>query len=391
MSREQLEVADIIKHHGHEFRQNRSLTKKQKYVLSSIELCRTGHLGYHLDECTACNHREISYNSCRDRHCPKCQGIAQRQWIEKRMEHLLPVPYYHAVFTLPAGLFPFSLYNKKLIYNLLFDSAAATLKEFGRNQKWLGGNLGFFGVLHTWGQTLWHHPHLHFIVAGGALDGDGNWVYPKHDGKFLFPVRAVSKVFQGKFMRGLEQAINKNEFCLPEDQAFSDNAWQAKRFLQSLVTKNWVVYCKSPFKKAEHVIKYIGRYTHKVALSNSRLVTMENGHVRFRYRDYKDNKKSKIMSLKVNDFLQRFVWHVLPEKFHRIRHYGFLANGIAQSSCVKIRGMLGENHAPGEKSPVLHNVICKKCKIGTMVLLKLITQSGHLIMPGSRNGFDNSS
>jgi Putative transposase/Transposase zinc-binding domain len=391
MSRERLEVSDIIRRYGQEFRRNRSLTKKQKSVLSAIELCRTGHLGYHLDGCTVCDHREISYNSCRDRHCPKCQGIAQRQWIEKRTDQLLPVPYYHVVFTLPAGLFPFSLYNKKLVYGLLFDSAAATLKEFGRDSQWLGGKLGFFGVLHTWGQTLWHHPHIHFIVAGGALNEDGNWVYPKHKGKFLFPVRAVSKVFQGKFMRGLEHAINNNEFCLPEDQVLTGHGWQPKSFLRSLVSKNWVVYCKSPFEKAEHVIKYIGRYTHKVALSNSRLVAMENGHIKFRYKDYKDKNKSKIMTLKVDDFLQRFVWHVLPEKFHRIRHYGFLANGIAQSSCLKIRCILGKKQEPSEKLQALPNVICQKCKIGTMVLLKLLTHRGYLIVPGCRYGFENST
>jgi len=391
MSRKQLEISDIIKQHGLEFRRNRSLTKKQKSVLSAIELCRTEHLGYHLDGCTVCGHREISYNSCRDRHCPKCQGIAQRQWIEKRLDQLLPVPYYHVVFTLPAGLFPFSLYNKKLVYGLLFDSAATALKEFGRDPQWLGGNLGFFGVLHTWGQTLWHHPHVHFIVAGGALNGDGNWVYPKHKGKFLFPVRAVSKVFQGKFMRGLEQAINNNNFCLPEDQVHSSHGWQSKRFLRSLVTKNWVVYCKSPFKKAEQVIKYIGRYTHKVALSNSRLVAMENGHVKFKYRDYKDQKKSKIMTLKVEDFLQRFVWHVLPERFHRIRHYGFLANGVAVSSCKSIKRILGNEGKLSEVVPVSPMITCKKCKLGIMILLKLITQSGHMIIPLNRYGFDNST
>ena len=338
MARNGLELSDIIRKYGHEFRQSRSLSKKQKSVLSAIELCRTEHLGYHLDECTVCNHQEISYNSCRDRHCPKCQGIAQRKWVERRTEQLLPVPYYHVVFTLPAGLFPFSLYNKELIYNLLFESAAATLKEFGRDPRWLGGNLGFFGILHTWGQTLWHHPHLHFIVAGGGLKEDGSWVYPKHKGKFLFPVRGVSKVFRGKFMRKLENAITKNVFELPSD---FNGSWQPERFLQSLVTKDWIVYCKVPFKKAKHVVRYIGRYTHRVALSNSRLIGMYNDTVKFTYRDYRDNKKRKDMKLKVDDFLQRFVWHILPEKFHRIRHFGFLANGTAQRSCERIRKILG--------------------------------------------------
>ena len=172
MSREKLELSDIIRKHGRDFRKNRSLTNKQKSVLTAIEYCRTERFGYHLDQCIKCNHREISYNSCRDRHCPKCQGTAQRLWVEKRSAQLLPIPYFHVVFTLPAGLFPFSLYNKKLVYDLLFDSAAATLKAFGKDPQWLGGTLAFFGILHTWGQTLWHHPHAHFIVAGGALGID---------------------------------------------------------------------------------------------------------------------------------------------------------------------------------------------------------------------------
>lgn len=185
MNRLGVEVADIIREHRESFSANRSLTNKQNRVLSAIEYCRTGRLGYHLDECPECKHLEISYNSCRDRHCPKCQGIAQRQWVENRIDQLLPVPYYHVVFTLPSGLFPFSLYNKRLVYNLLFDSAASTLKQFGEDPKWLGGQIGFFGVLHTWGQTLWHHPHVHFIVAGGARNKNGDWIKPKHKGKFL--------------------------------------------------------------------------------------------------------------------------------------------------------------------------------------------------------------
>lgn len=391
MPRNGLELADIIRKHGQEFRKHRSLNKKQKSVLSAIELCRTGDLGYHLDGCTVCGHKEISYNSCRDRHCPKCQGIAQRQWVNKRMEQILPVPYYHIVFTLPAALFPFGLYNKKLVYDLLFDSAAATLKEFGRNPKWLGGNLGFFGILHTWGQTLWHHPHVHFIVAGGAMKQDGSFVYPKHKGKFLFPVRALSKVYQGKFMRGMERAINNNTFHIPKDQPGYECSWQPKRFLQSLVTKNWVVYCKSPFKNAEHVINYIGRYTHKVALSNSRLIAMDERHISFSYKDYRDNKKTKIMILKVEDFLQRFVWHILPAKYHRIRHYGFLANGIAEASCKIIKSTIGKEKNVSKSYPVSQKFICQKCKIGIMVVLKLITSSGHLIIPTNQYGFENST
>lgn len=391
MPRERLELSDIIKQYGQEFRQSSPLTKKQKSVLSAIEFCRTERLGYHLDQCTACNHQEISYNSCRDRHCPKCQGIAQRQWVDKRIDQLLPIPYYHVVFTLPAGLFPFSLYNKELIYNLLFHSAAATLKAFGSDPQWLGGTLGFFGILHTWGQTLWHHPHVHFIVAGGALKADGSWIHPKHKGKFLFPVHAVSKVFRGKFIRGLEHALTNNNYRLPEENETSLRTWNPKRFLGSLTSKKWVVYCKSPFKKAEHVVTYIGRYTHRVALSNSRLVAINDGQVRFSYRDYKNNKRTKVMTLSAHDFLQRFTWHVLPDKFHRIRHYGFLANGNAKSACEKIRDLLGQTPCLCENEPTPLKVICQKCKIGMMVMLKLITQSGYLVIPSNWYGLENST
>ncbi|THB78677.1 MAG: IS91 family transposase [Desulfobulbaceae bacterium] len=391
MPRPRLEVADIITKHGKGFLKDRSLTRKQKAVLSAIKLCRTEKLGYHLDQCTECSHKEISYNSCRDRHCPKCQGAAQRQWVEKRTGQLLPVPYYHVVFTLPPGLFPFSLYNKELIYNLLFDSAASTLKDFGKDPQWLGGTLGFFGILHTWGQTLWHHPHVHFIVVGGALKADGSWVSAKHKGSFLFPVNGVSKVFRGKFMKGLERALNKNEFIIPEDHNRSGHPWNQQHFLQSLTKRSWIVYCKSPFKKAEQVIRYIGRYTHRVALNNSRLVSLEDGQVTFTYRDYKDNKRTKTMPLSAYDFLQRFLWHVLPEKFHRIRHYGFLANGVAQACCNKIRKKLGESSESQNKLPEQNKPFCKKCSEGIMVMLKLISPSGYLVIPGNRYGLENST
>lgn len=385
MPRERLELADIIRQYGHDFRRSRSLTNKHKAVLSAIECCRTERLGYHLDTCTHCDYREISYNSCRDRHCPKCQGIAQRSWVAKQLCHLLPVPYYHIVFTLPAALFPFSLYNKELIYTLLFNSAAVTLKEFGQDPRWLGGQLGFVGILHTWGQTLWHHPHVHFIVAGGALGPEGGWIHPRHQGRFLFPVRALSRVFRGKFMRGLERAVTEGAFHVPEECKHSGQKWDPRRFLQSLTARDWIVYCKSPFRGAEEVVRYIGRYTHRVALANSRLVAMANDQVRFSYRDYKEGGKAKIMGIGAHDFLQRFLWHVLPEKFHRIRHYGFLANGRVLATCARIRAALGEEHVPREPEQTMGHVACKQCKIGRMVLWKLLTTGGHLITMISRH------
>lgn len=379
MARPKIELADIIKKYGEEYRSSHSLTKKQKSVLTAIEYCRTDMLGCHLDQCTKCNYREISYNSCRDRHCPKCQGIAQRQWVEKRVNQILPVPYYHVVFTLPATLFPFSLYNKRLVYNLLFDSAAATLTQFGKDPGWLGGKIGFFGILHTWGQTLWHHPHVHFIVAGGAIKDDGTWIEAKHKGKFLFPVRALSKVFRGIFMGGLEKALKRSNYVLPVERSPYWEAWTPEKFLKTMVARKWIVYCKSPFKKAAHVIRYIGRYTHRVALSNSRLLSMENGRVQFSYKDYREkgNRKKK-MVLTATEFLQRFLWHVLPQKFHRIRHYGFLANGTAEKSCRKIMELLGGSSLEKGKEEKI-KITCPACGKGFMVMIKLLTQSNFLI------------
>ena len=390
MGRPILEISDIIKQHGDQFREGRSLTQKQKRVLSALRYCRTSRLGYHLDQCPECDHREISYNSCRDRHCPKCQGISQRQWVEKRNKQILPVPYYHIVFTLPAGLFPFSLYNKELVYNLLFDSAAATLKEFGEDPQWLGGQIGFFGILHTWGQTMWHHPHVHFIVAGGARDKEGKWIQPKHKGKFLFPVHGLSKAFRGKFMNGLETALEKGRFVVYEESARENCTWSPRKFLRSLVKKEWVVYCKSPFTQARHVVEYISRYTHRVAISNSRLTRMHGDSVTFKYKDYRDNKKVKPMTLKASMFLQRFLWHVLPERFHRIRHYGFLANGVAETNCKEIREELCAKQENDKSQPPINGCICKKCGAGVMVVLQIITAGGHLITQNKPIAFNST-
>jgi hypothetical protein len=381
MPRERLELSDIIRKYGDEFRKGRNLSQKQKCVLSAITNCRTERLGYHLDQCPECNYREISYNSCRDRHCPKCQGIARRQWVEKRNKQILPVPYYHIVFTVPSGLFPFSLYNKELIYNLLFDSAAATLKQFGEDPLWLGGKIGFFGILHTWGQTMWHHPHIHFIVAGGARDKEGKWITPKHNGRFLFPVRGLSKIFRGKFMKGLETALMRDEFVIPEELRIQDKNWEARKFLRSLVQKEWVVYCKSPFTAAEYVVEYISRYTNRVAISNSRLTDIEDNRITFKYRDYKDNKKPKTMTLRASEFLQRFLWHILPEGFTRIRHYGFLANGKAEKACREIRKeIVGIEIETETSESAFHGCICRNCGAGIMVVLQIITASGQLII-----------
>ena len=380
--RKSIELADIVREHGEEFKKTHSLTKKQKSVLSAIALCRTEKLGFHRDRCNECGHQELHYNSCRDRHCPKCQSVAQHKWVNNRIKQILPVPYYHVVFTLPSDLFPLTIYNKRQIYDLLFNAAASTLKIFGRDERWLGGKIGFFGILHTWGQTLWHHPHVHFIVVGGAVR-DNTWIAPKHKGKFLFPVHALSQVFRAIFLRRFKKLIATNEISFPVFQEPGCKV-DMHSLLHRLAAKNWVVYCKSPMKKPEHVLRYIGRYTHRVAISNSRILDSENGKVHFSYKDYRQKcMTNKRMILPFNGFLQRFLWHVLPEKYHRIRHYGFLANGAAKKMHALILALL---QIEGEKlEPESHVIHCPVCEKGIMILCQLVTASGLTITP--RSGF----
>ena len=326
------EVADIFRRYGNEYRQKHSTTPRQRKVMRDIKRCRTSALGFHADKCKECGEIDISYNSCRNRHCPKCQGTARRRWVRNRIEELLPVNYYHVVFTLPHRLFPVSLYNQALIYELLFKSASATLIEFGRDKRWLGGQVGFWGILHSWGQRLWQHIHAHFVIAGGALGEDGRWIEPRYGGKFLFPVRALSKVFRGKFIEGIKKAYYEGKLTIPDQAGELNREEEFENWVNGLVSKDWVVYCKPPFGNAQEVVNYIGRYTHRVAISNRRILSIEGGEVRFSYKDYrKDRIAWREMTLKAEEFIRRFLWHILPEGFHKIRHYGFLANGRAKA------------------------------------------------------------
>ena len=376
------EVGDVFRRYGGGYRTTHSLNRKQLSVMDAIERCRTSQLGYHMDECDECGHLEHSYNSCRDRHCPKCQGISRRKWVNGRLEDLLPVPYYHVVFTLPDKLFPMCLYNKRVIYELLFSSASETLLSFGRDPRWLGGEMGFFGVLHSWGQTLWHHLHAHFMVPGGALSEDGRWIEPKYKGKFLFPVVALSKVFRGKFIEGLKKAHVRGDLVFTDDMSCFADEGLFDGWCDELVSKDWVVYCKPPFSGAEHVVKYIGRYTHRVAISNSRLVSIDNGEIIFRYKDYKDKEVLwKEMALGANEFIQRFLWHVLPSGFHKIRHFGFLTNAKCKVKVARIRALLQEE---GQEmiTGVLEDIrgfICGVCGKGKMVPLLVIDRFGNML------------
>lgn len=350
--------------------------------MSNIELCRTGELGYHVDICTTCNYVEHAYNSCRDRHCPKCQGIAGRKWVQSRIDDLLPVPYYHVVFTLPHKIHSMSQYNRKSIYNLLFASASATLLQFGHDPRHLGGEIGFFGILHTWGGKLWEHLHLHFIVSGGGLTSDDRWLEPKYKGKFLFPVRALSQVFRGKFIEGLKKLHSEGELVIPPEMKHLNKANQFEKWLNILVGRNWVVYAKQPLPSPEKVIRYIGRYTHKIAISNNRLLSFADGRVEFSFKNYRKKGRWEKTVLDVDEFIRRFLMHVLPNRFHRIRHYGLLANGKCKAMVEKVRTILGKSGSVKQDATPREpeRMKCPKCKKGEMLPIKVVTRFKTIIL-----------
>jgi hypothetical protein len=325
MSTHSLELADIIRTHAAAYKKQHRLPRHQLRVLGAIERCRTASLGGHVDRCDDCGHERISYNSCRNRHCPKCGALAKEKWLRARQQELLPVSYFHIVFTLPEELNTITLYNQRLMYTTLFHAASETLLSLGRDAKHLGGEIGVIGVLHTWGQNLMNHPHLHCIVPGGALSLDGRrWIGSQR--KFFIPVHILSQVFRGKFLAALKFAYQQKKLQLEGALESLRNKTAFQALLNTLYDKGWVVYAKQPFGGPEQVLAYLGRYSHRVALTNNRLVSMSEGKVSFRWRDYRDQNKEKLMTLDVCEFLRRFLLHVLPERLCKIRYYGFLSN-----------------------------------------------------------------
>jgi hypothetical protein len=331
-----VDLAEIFRTHGEAFRRTHRLTRAQRRAMRAIETCRTAALGGHRDVCDQCGTERLSYNSCRNRHCPKCQRLATARWLEARRAELLPVEYFHVVFTLPHALYALLDRNARLLYTLLFRTTAATLSTFAHDPRHLGGELGVTAVLHTWGQTLTQHIHLHCIVTGGALAPDGSrWISTKPG--FLFPVRALAQVFRAKYLEALERAAAAGTLALPDALSVSDAfpAW-----LAALRQQAWVVYAKPPFAGPEQVLQYLGRYTHRVALSNDRLVALQDGVVRFRWKDYRDGDRVKIMALPAEEFIRRFLLHIVPERFVRIRHFGFLANRAREAKLERCRQLL---------------------------------------------------
>ncbi len=335
MSRPPLEVADLVRTAGTAFiERNREWIRWTHIkVLLAIARCRTAALGGHIDECTRCGHRAtISYNSCRNRHCPKCQTGARERWIQARRRELLPSPYVHVVFTLPPQLASLALQNKKVIYGLLLRASAETLLEVARNPRHLGAEIGFFSVLHTWNQKLQLHPHVHCVIPAGGLSLDHTrWIRSRP--RFFLPIHVLRRVFRGKFVAGLKSAFQRGQLHLSGDLALLAQPKIFASWLRPLFRKDWIVYSKPPFGGPEYVLQYLGRYTHRVAISNHRLVSLADGQVTFRWRDSAHNNEQKLMTLSLDEFLRRFLLHLLPKGFVRIRHFGFLANRRRSRYC----------------------------------------------------------
>ena len=335
------EVADILRRYGEAYRATHGTSSScgQARVMHAIESCRTAALGGHLEQCDQCAHPRIAYNSCRNRHCPKCQSLARAEWIEKRQAELLPVGYFHVVFTLPAEIAAIAYQNKAVVYNLLFQATADTLRTIAADPKHLGADIGFFAVLHTWGQNLLHHPHLHCVVPGGGLSPDKQrWIACRP--AFFLPVRVLSRCFRRRFLDILTRAFDAGELNFFSVLADLKTRAMFDSYLAPVRKKEWVVYAKPPFAGPEQVLDYVGRYTHRVAISNNRLIDIEDGHVRFRWKDYADNNEQKIMTLTANEFIRRFLLHVLPLGMQRIRYYGLLGNRHRTENLARCRELL---------------------------------------------------
>ena len=335
------ELAEIVRRYGPAYRSavGAVLPLEHRRVLAAIEACRTARLGGHVDACDACGHTAISYNSCRNRHCPKCQASARSRWVEARRTELLPVPYFHVVFTLPAPLAELALQNKRLLYGLLLSAASRTLLTIAADPKHLGARIGLLAILHTWGQNLLHHPHLHCIVPGGGLSPDRRrWISCRPG--FFLPVRVLSRLFRRLFLDGLAAAFRSGRLRFFGSLAPLANPAAMAAFVAPLARTDWVVYAKPPSVGPAHVLAYLGRYTHRVALSNSRILSLDDGAVAFRWKDYRHANRQRVMTLDATEFLRRFLLHVLPSGFSRIRHYGFLANRHRSRNLALCRALL---------------------------------------------------
>jgi hypothetical protein len=399
-----LEVADVIRKHGGDYLKNNAVLAPQKRVLQDLAACRTAALGGHVKRCNKCDHEEFFYESCDNRHCPKCQGPARAKWLEQRAADLLETLYFHLVFTLPHKLGPVALQNKLVIYGILFRAVAETLRQLAGDPKHLGAEIGFLAVLHTWGQRLDYHPHIHCVVPGGGLSPDrSRWISSRDN--FFIHVKVLSRVFRGKFLDQLRVAFEKGKLCLEGQlKPLRDpRSWDA--LLKSVRKGDWVVYAKRPFGGPRQVLKYLARYTHRVAISNQRLVSMADGKVSFSWKDYADGSRQKTMTLQAHEFIRRFLLHVLPIGFHKIRHYGFLANKVRKERLELCRRLLGQPARAAAPSPEEvrsedavqtnderpESQLCPVCKEGLLVPARSLARdrafASMLLSPG---GIDSS-
>jgi Putative transposase/Transposase zinc-binding domain len=345
-----LEVADIFRAAGPAWRAAHAghISLAQLKVMSAIETCRTAALGGHIEGCEACGHRRIAYNSCRNRHCPKCQAAAAREWLAAREADLLPVGYFHVVFTVPAEIADIAFHNKAVIYDLLFRAASETMLTIAADRDHLGARIGITAVLHTWGSAMTHHPHIHMVVPGGGISLDGErWISSRP--AFLLPVRVLSKLFRRLFLTRLHELHREGRLHFFGDQVELDDRRAFQRFLAPLQKKNWLVYAKPPFAGPEAVLAYLSRYTHRVAISNRRLISFDETGVTFRYKDYRRDgaERQRTMTLAADEFIRRFLLHVLPRGFHRIRHYGLLATAGRKANVARARTLLAAPEPSG--------------------------------------------
>jgi len=378
-------VADIFRQHGAAYRKANPLSYDQLRVMRAIGICRTAELGGHVEKCDGCDFIRNAYNSCRNRHCPKCQNAERAKWLEDRKAELLPVEYFHVVFTLPEQIAEIAFYNKATVYGILFRATAETLQTIARDPKHLGAEIGFFAILHTWGQNLLHHPHLHCVVPGGGLSPDHErWLSCPHG--FFLPVRVLSELFRRLFLEQLEDAFYKKQLLFPGAIEPLQDAFAFDELLRAQEEKDWVVYAKPPFGGPQRALEYLGRYTHRVAISNHRLLALEDGQVTFQWKDYRSEhrEKSKTMTLDADEFTRRFLIHTLPAGFQRIRHYGYLANCHRKDKLEYCRGLL--NAGVGELLPSpaacaemkeaitekedLHR--CPRCGAGSMIRVAVL-------------------
>lgn len=377
------QLADVFWRYFGDYLLTHRISSYQRRIVAAIENCRTARMGGHVYRCKQCGYERHEYDSCRNRHCPKCQIYEKLKWVGKRLSELLPIPYYHTVFTMPHSLNSLALYNKAIIYDLFFKATSQALNEFAQDPKYLGAKIGFIGVLHTWGQLLNHHIHIHYIVTGGGLSLDRKrWVNLPYQKKFLFPVKAISKRVRKRFAELLREAYHNGELVFPDELSHLREPSSFERFVNKVAWQEWNSYMKEPFAGPQTVVKYVGRYTHRIAITNHRLLSIDGGMVKFRYKKYHDGEVEHLSErLPAGEFIRRFLLHIIPSGFKRIRHYGFLAPGCKKESWATAMALLSAvSQKLAEVKPTFEDWMtqiaeppkCPVCKDGVLQFYEFI-------------------